>query len=80
MKNYKLSAEAIVMISGSSAGTQPKYYENGYWYKTDRMGYEGTAEHLMSVVLSCSDYGPAFSQSRHHCQSSDGSISNRSCL
>lgn len=52
----KLSAEAMVMFSGSSAGTQPKYYENGYWYKTDRMGYEGMAEHLMSVVLSCSDY------------------------
>ena len=35
MKSYRLSTEAMVMVSGSSAGTQPKYfhaapiYDNG---------------------------------------------------
>lgn len=45
----------MVMISGSSIGTQKKYYEEGYWYKQDKIGYEGTAEYLASVVLSCSN-------------------------
>ena len=51
----QLSTEALVMTSGSSVGTQPKYYDKGYWYKSDRSGYESTAEYLMSVVLSCSN-------------------------
>lgn len=55
--NYTLSPEAMVMVAGSSIGTQRKYYENGYWYKQDRMGYEGTAEYLVSLVLSCSNIG-----------------------
>ena len=43
------------MIAGSSAGTQPKYYDKGYWYKADQNGYESEAEHLASLVLSCSN-------------------------
>lgn len=53
--NYVLSPEAMVMVSGSSIGAQKKYYDNGYWYKQDRTGYEGTAEYLSSLVLSCSN-------------------------
>ena len=55
MKDYKLSARAIVMVAGSSQGTQPKYYDKGYWYKDDYSGYEGKAEYLSSLVLSCSN-------------------------
>ena len=55
MKNYKLTAEALVMTSGSSVGTQAKYYDRGYWLKADRAGTESTAEYLISLVLSCSD-------------------------
>ena len=55
VKDYKLSAEALVMTAGSSVGTQAKYYDRGYWYKADRTGAESTAEYLMSLVLSCSD-------------------------
>lgn len=55
MKEYKLSARAIVMTQGSSAGTQPKYYDSGYWYKTNNTGYEGKAERLVSLLLSCTD-------------------------
>ena len=50
-----LSPEAMVMVSGSSIGTQRKYYNKGYWYKQNRNGYEGRAEYLASVVLSCSN-------------------------
>lgn len=55
ISDYVLSPEAMVMVAGSSIGTQKKYYENGYWYKQDRVGYEGTAEYLSSKVLSCSN-------------------------
>ncbi len=55
MINYVLSPEAMVMISGSSIGTQRKFYEKGFWYKQDNIGYEGLAEYLSSLVLSCSN-------------------------
>ncbi|MCD8019661.1 MAG: hypothetical protein LUF92_08820 [Clostridiales bacterium] len=55
MNEYKLSGKALVMISGSSKGTQPKYYDNGYWYKLNQTGYEATAECLASLVLKNSN-------------------------
>lgn len=48
--NYILSAEALISIQGSSKGAQPKYYDKGYWYKINNIGYEGLAEELVSVV------------------------------
>ena len=74
MKQFRLGADALVMVSASSAGTQPKYYENGYWYKTDRNGYEGKAEYLCSMVLSCSNvkeyvtYEPCMINGRQGCR------------
>ncbi|MCM1134244.1 MAG: hypothetical protein NC400_01590 [Clostridium sp.] len=55
INDYILSPEAMVMVAGSSIGTQRKYYEDGYWYKQDRVGYEGIAEYLSSLVLACSN-------------------------
>ncbi len=55
IKEYKLSPQALVMVQGSSKGTQPKYYENGYWYKVNQCGYEGLSEYLVSKVLECSN-------------------------
>ena len=55
MKEYKLSPEALVMVAGSSIGTQRKFYDRGYWYKQNNLGYEGLAEYLASKVLSCSN-------------------------
>lgn len=52
---YTLSPQALVMVQGSSKGAQPKYFENGYWYKVDHLGYEGYAEYLTSKVLECSN-------------------------
>lgn len=54
-ENYILSPEALVMVQGSSKGTQPKYYDKGYWYKVNNVGYEGLAEMLVSKVLECSN-------------------------
>lgn len=55
MTDFRLSGRALVMTAGSSKGTQPKYYENGWWYKQNVNGYEGESEYLASLVLSCSD-------------------------
>ena len=51
MKEYHLSAQALAMVIGSSKGTQPKYFDDGYWYKTDSNGYEGLSEYLAAMVL-----------------------------
>ena len=55
MIDYILSPEAMVLTSGSSKGTQAKYYDNGYWYKENRNGYEGLAEELATKLLKCSN-------------------------
>lgn len=55
IKDYKLSPDALVMVAGSSIGTQKKYYESGFWYKQNHAGYEGAAEYLASKVLACSN-------------------------
>lgn len=52
---HRNEPEAMVMVAGSSIGTQKKYYDKGYWYKQNRVGYEGRAEYLASIVLSCSN-------------------------
>lgn len=55
MIDYTLLPEEMVMESGSSDGTQIKYYKDGYWYKQDRKGYEGLSEFLVTGILKCSN-------------------------
>lgn len=55
MNNYILSPKAMVMTAGSSKGAQRKYFDEGYWYKEDRIGREGEAEELASKLLECSN-------------------------
>lgn len=55
MTDYKLSPQAMVKTCGSSKGSQPKFYDNGYWYKQNLKGYEDIAEYLASMVLACSN-------------------------
>lgn len=75
VKEYKLSPQALVMVQGSSRGTQPKYYEDGYWYKLNNLGYEGYAEYLVSKILECSNvndfvrYEPCVVNGRSGCRS-----------
>lgn len=74
-EEYTLSPQALVLVQGSSKGAQPKYYDNGYWYKVDNLGYEGIAEYLATQVLACSnvqdfvDYEPCIINGRKGCRS-----------
>lgn len=52
---FWLPAEAMVFVSGSSTGTQVKYFYENVWYKLNKVGYEDVAEVLVSKVLSCSN-------------------------
>ena len=45
----------LVSMSGTSEGTQIKYYKDGYWYKKDSFGGEAAAEYLSSRLLTFSD-------------------------
>lgn len=72
IKDYKLSPEAMIMVSGSSIGTQKKYYEKGFWYKQNNVGYEGTAEYLASKVLSCSNISEFVEYERCKINGKDG--------
>lgn len=53
--DYKIKEELMIITSGSSKGTQVKYYADGYWYKKNRWGYEGLSETLVTEVLRCSN-------------------------
>lgn len=46
----------MIMTSGSSKGTQVKYFDGEYWYKENRNGYEGLAESLATKLLQCSNH------------------------
>lgn len=50
-----MDASYIVDMSGTSEGTQVKYYKDGYWYKEDFYGGEARAEYLISGILQFSD-------------------------
>lgn len=51
----RLPAEAMILVSGSSKGTQQKYFFDNKWYKQNRIGYEDLAEVLSTRVLMCSN-------------------------
>lgn len=51
MFDINLSDDCIVKIESSSDGSQDKYFKDGYWYKVDKYGGEGTAEELVSILL-----------------------------
>lgn len=48
-----LNDDLIVNIDGTSEGTQTKFYDKGYWYKTDTFD-EGIVEYLVSKLLTFS--------------------------
>ena len=45
----------LVRDSGTSDGTQEKYFMDNKWYKVDRYGGEGIAEELASILLENSN-------------------------
>lgn len=42
----------------SSKGNQMKFEQNGIWYKTDYLGYEGLCEYMVSHLLALSSLKP----------------------
>lgn len=53
MFDITLSDDLIMNIDGTSEGTQIKFYDKGYWYKTDTYE-EGIVEYLISKLLTFS--------------------------
>ena len=53
MFDITLSDDLTVNIDGTSEGTQTKFYDKGYWYKTDTFE-EGIVEYLVSKLLTFS--------------------------
>lgn len=53
MFDITLSDDLTVNIDGTSEGTQTKFYDKGYWYKTDTFE-EGVVEYLVSKLLTFS--------------------------
>lgn len=53
MFDVNLSEDKIVNIDGTSEGTQIKFYNDGWWYKTDICD-EGVVEYLVSKLLTFS--------------------------
>ncbi len=58
MADYKMTAKEAILTSGSSRGSQIKFYKDNHWYKIDESGPEGKAEELASKILSCSNLEP----------------------
>ena len=49
-----IGPEYLVTDTGTSDGTQIKYYYNKRWYKVDRYGGEGACEELASKIMELS--------------------------
>ena len=54
--NYNIEEKYKVNGSGLSKGCQIKYFRNKYWYKIDSSCNEGLNEHVVSLILKCSNY------------------------
>lgn len=50
MFDVEIDPKYIVTDSGTSDGTQIKYYHDGYWYKLDRYGGESNAERIAYLI------------------------------
>ncbi len=60
IEEFSISDEYLVRTSGTSDGTQDKYYKDDYWFKLDRYGGEGMAETTASILLRESGLAPEF--------------------
>ena len=48
MIDVEISSDYLMRETGTSEGTQVKYYKDDYWYKLDNRGNEGLVEYLVS--------------------------------
>ena len=53
-----IDSSYLMPVSGTSEGTQIKYYKDAFWYKTDFYGGEAEAEYLASTLLTFSSLSP----------------------
>lgn len=53
-----IDSRFLVTDTGTSDGTQIKYYCGNKWYKIDRYGGEGLCEELASHIFKLSDFDP----------------------
>jgi hypothetical protein len=56
IKDFNLKEEHKILTNSGSKGCQLKYYLDGIWFKVNTTGYEGLAEVMCSLILSCSNY------------------------
>ena len=60
LKEFVITDEFLIRTSGTSDGTQDKYYKDGLWFKLDRYGGECFAETAASLLLKESGFVPEF--------------------
>ena len=48
---FSLDNAFLIRTSGTSDGTQDKFFKDGLWFKLDRYGGEGIAETAASIIL-----------------------------
>lgn len=83
-----LSESDIVVMDGTSEGTQVKYRKGDYWYKEDNRGREGLTEYLVSHFLTFTDlqseeyvlYEQGYINEKRGCRSKDFLAENESLL
>lgn len=56
LHNINIDSKYLVTDTGTSDGTQIKYFFDNNWYKIDRYGDEGICEDLVSTILNLSNY------------------------
>lgn len=75
MAEYILSNDFIYHSTGSSEGTQDKYYKDNLWFKMDLNGYEGNAEYIITCLLNCSNISNYVSYEKCLINGKDGCVS-----
>lgn len=75
MKDYVLSNDFTYHSTGSSEGTQVKYYKDGKWFKQDLNGYESNSEYIISCLLDCSNISNYVSYEKCLINGKDGCVS-----
>ena len=79
LKEFNIDDSFLVRTSGTSDGTQDKYFKEGLWFKVDRYGGEGLAEKAASIILKESgfptsqfvEYEPCIINGKSGCFSKD---------
>ncbi len=88
LENFLISDSYLVRTSGTSDGTQDKFFKDNKWFKLDRYGGEGLAEYTASQILKLNgmnsaqyvDYTPCFINGKPGCYSTNFLSENESFI